>query len=151
MKHVIVSGAFDNIRSRDLRFLEEAAKLGELTVLLWPDALFEKLTGKKPQFPLVERLYFLNALRHVSRVIEAGAEADVNALPKNLHIDIWADVESPFNAAHEEFARSHKLEYRVFKDSKLSGFPELPPLPTMAGRKKIVVTEIGRASCRERV
>lgn len=32
-KQVIVSGGFDDIKSRDLRFLEEAAKLGELTVL----------------------------------------------------------------------------------------------------------------------
>jgi hypothetical protein len=43
---VVVSGGFDDIKSRDLRFLEEAAKLGELTVLLWPDAMLQKLTGQ---------------------------------------------------------------------------------------------------------
>ena len=51
-KQIVVSGGFDDIKSRDLRFLEEAAKLGELTVLLWPDAGLQQLTGKAPKFPL---------------------------------------------------------------------------------------------------
>src|SRR5208283_6073727 len=70
-KQIIVSGGFDDIKSRDLRFLEEAAKLGELSVLLWPDETLQKITGKAPKFPLAERNYFLNAIRYVSRVIEA--------------------------------------------------------------------------------
>ena len=45
-KQVVVSGAFDDIKSRDLRFLEESAKVGELTVLLWPDAMLQKITGQ---------------------------------------------------------------------------------------------------------
>jgi glycerol-3-phosphate cytidylyltransferase-like family protein len=49
-KQVVVSGVFDDIKSRDLRFLEEASKLGELSVLLWPDAALQKLTGKAPKF-----------------------------------------------------------------------------------------------------
>ena len=47
---VVVSGGFDDLRSGDVRFLEEAARLGELTVLLWPDALLEKFNGKAPKF-----------------------------------------------------------------------------------------------------
>ena len=62
-----MSGAFDDVRSRDLRFLQEAANLGELTVLLWSDAAVEKFTGKPPKFPFAERLYFLNAVRYVSQ------------------------------------------------------------------------------------
>ena len=71
---VVVSGGFDDIKSRDLRFLEEAAKLGDLTVLLWPDATLQKATGKAPKFPLAERKYFLNAVRYVSKVVEADAD-----------------------------------------------------------------------------
>ncbi len=81
---VIVSGGFDDIKSRDLRFLEESAKLGELTVLLWPDETLKKLTGKAPKFPLAERKYFLNAVRYVSRVVEADSSANFDTLPKNL-------------------------------------------------------------------
>ena len=58
-KQIIVSGEFDDIKSRDLRLLEEAAKLGDLTVLLWPDDAIQHATGEAPKFPLVERSYFL--------------------------------------------------------------------------------------------
>ena len=71
IKQIIVSGGFDDIKSRDLRFLEEAAKLGELTVLLWPDSLLEKITGKAPKFSLAERNYFLNAVRFMIRIHSA--------------------------------------------------------------------------------
>ena len=47
----VVSGGFDDLRSRQLRFLEEAAKLGELTVLLWPDEALQQQTGQAPEVP----------------------------------------------------------------------------------------------------
>src|SRR5208337_2973912 len=39
---IVVSGGFDDIRSRDLRFLEESAKLGSVTVLLWTDEAIQR-------------------------------------------------------------------------------------------------------------
>jgi cytidyltransferase-like protein len=137
---VVASGGFDDIKSRDLRFLEEAAKLGELSVLLWPDATLQQITGKAPKFPLAERRYFLKAVRDVSRVIEAGGSASFNALPKNLKADVWADIEATTSFARKDFARENKIAYRVFKADELKGFPELPPLPSAPGRKKVVVT-----------
>src|ERR1039458_8600666 len=107
-KQVVVSGGFDDIKSRDLRFLEEAAKLGELTVLLWPDSVLQKLTGKAPKFPLAERNYFLNAVRYVSKVVEANTSADFNSLPQNLRASLWADVEAMFNSARAKFAADRK-------------------------------------------
>ena len=139
-KKVIVSGAFDDIRPRDLRFLEEAAKLGEVSVLLWPDALAQQVTGKAPVFPLAERRYFLNAVRYVSRVIEADGSANLEALPGNLNADIWADVETSQNSDREKFARASKIIYRVFTAGELQGFPEPPPMPSAPGRKKVVAT-----------
>jgi len=137
---VIVSGGFDDIRSRDLRLLEEAAKVGELTVLLWPDATLQKLTGKAPKFPLAERSYFLNAVRYVSQVVEADAGADFNSLPKGLRADVWADVAATTNAARENFARERGVSYHVFAADELKGFPEPPPLPPTPGRKKVIAT-----------
>jgi len=139
-KHITVSGGFDDIKLRDLRFLEEAARLGELTVLLWPDATLQKITGKTPKFPLAERFYFLNAVRHFGRVIETDASTGFDALPKNLRTDIWADVEVTANPAREKFAREKKIAYRVFRADELKGFPAPPPLPSAPGRKKVVVT-----------
>jgi cytidyltransferase-like protein len=140
MKHVVVSGAFDDIRSRDLRFLEEAAKLGELTVLLWADGAIQRQTGKPPKFPPAERRYFLNSIRHVSRVIQLDETVSLDSLPSGLRADIWADIEASSNTARDQFARENKIADRVFKDSELKGFPELPPLPSSPGKKKIIVT-----------
>jgi cytidyltransferase-like protein len=137
---VVVSGGFDDIKSRDLRFLEESAKLGELTVLLWPDAMLQRLTGKVPKFPLAERRYFLNAVRYVSRVIEADGSAGFDALPKNLKADIWAGAGATANAARDKFAAENKIARRVFSADDLKGFPEPPPMPSVPGRKKIVAT-----------
>ena len=139
-KQVVVSGGFDDIKSRDLRFLEEAAKLGELTVLLWPDSVLHKLTGQAPKYPLAERNYFLKAVRHVRTVIEADPAADFNALPKQLRADLWADFEPTRNLAREKFAAGNKIAYRIFQADELKGFPELLPMPSLPGRKKIVVT-----------
>jgi len=139
-KQVVVSGGFDDIKSRDLRFLEEAAKLGELSVLLWPDATLQKLTGKPPKFPLAERSYFLNAVRYVGKVLAAEADADFDSLPKNLHADVWGDIETTSNAARKKFAAENKINHRVFSADELKGFPEPPPMPATPGRKKIIVT-----------
>ena len=139
-KKIIVSGGFDDIKSRDLRLLEEAAKLGELSVLLWPDATLEKQTGKAPKFPLAERKYFLNAVRYVRRVIEADGADDFNSLPKNLSADLWVDGESTTNAARKKFAAENKIAHHVFSAEDLKGFPEPPPMPSAPGKKKVIAT-----------
>ena len=64
-KQVIVTGAFDDLRSRHIRFLEEAARLGEVTALLWADDLVRQVEGKGPKFPEAERAYVLRAIRFV--------------------------------------------------------------------------------------
>ena len=135
-KQVIVSGGFDDIKSRDLRFLEEAAKLGELTVLLWPDATLQELSGKAPKFTQAERLYFLNAVRYVSRVVEANETAGFDTLPDNLRPDVWADYAVTTNPARERFAAENKIAYRVFTADELKGFPEPPPMPSAPGQKE---------------
>ena len=137
-KQAVVSGGFDDIKSGDLRFLEAAAKLGELTVLLWPDSVLEKITGRAPKFPLAERRYVLNAVRYVAHVAEASAASD--ALPKSCPADIWADCAATTNEARRKFATENKIAYRVFAPEELNGFPEPPPMASAPGRKKVVVS-----------
>jgi len=139
-KQVVVSGGFDDIKSRDLRFLEAASKLGEVTVCLWPDATLQSLTGRAPKFPLAERKYFLHAVRYVSRVWEADGAVDGNALPNHLHGGIWADCEATTSAAREQFAAKNHIAYHVFSADDLKGFPEPPPMPSVPGKKKVVAT-----------
>jgi len=130
-KHIVVSGAFDDLRSGHVRFLEEAAKLGELTVLLWPDEAIQKLTGQAPKFPQAERLYFLNAVRYVSRVHLVDGPLQPDAVPEVLGLrpDMWVVGEcraSPAKAAH---ARARGIEYHVLGGEQLKGFPD-PTAPS---------------------
>ena len=140
--HVVVSGGFDDIKSGDLRFLEEASKLGDLTVLLWCDDTIQQATGKLPKFPLAERQYFLSAVRYVSSVIKLGGKAMPDSLPgiAGLHPQIWADTEFSANFARERYCRNHSITYRIFTADALKGFPEPPPMPSEPGRKKVIAT-----------
>jgi cytidyltransferase-like protein len=141
-KQVIVSGGFDDIRSRQLRFLEEAAKLGELTVLLWPDETLQQRTGKAPKLPLAERLYFLNAVRYVARVVPADTLADPHGLSAlaGLKPQAWVEEESDAHPLRQAFCHKQGVEYRVLPASQMGGFPNPPPMPSPPGQKKVVVT-----------
>jgi len=141
-RQVVVTGGFDDIRSGHLRFLEEAARYGELTVLLWPDQTVQELTGEPPIFPEAERLYFLNAVRYVSRVILLAGAANPDELPDlgNIHPKVWVDGEGPGNEARKTFCRHQGLEYHVLNAERLKGFPGPVPLSVVPGRKKVVVT-----------
>jgi cytidyltransferase-like protein len=139
---VIVCGGFDDIKSRDLRFLEEASKLGPLTVLLWSDKAIADATGRLPKFPLAEREYFLNAVRYVGKVAISSDQSHPDSLPESVHSDvrIWADLDGSRNAARVRFCHKHKIDYAAFFLEDLQDFPEPPPMPSSPGRKKVVVT-----------
>jgi cytidyltransferase-like protein len=134
---VIVCGGFDNIRSGDLRFLEEAARSGPLTVLVWPDEAIERATGKPPKFPLAERQYFLSAVRYVSQVLASGPEQET-AVAGELKPKVWADREG--NASREAFCHSQGIEYRLLTPQALAGFPDSSLAAVRPNRKKVIVT-----------
>ncbi len=151
-KQVIVSGEFDDMSSKDLRFLEEASRLGDLTVLLWNDQALERFVGTPPKFPLAERLYVLNAVRYVDRVIPI-ANATPDSLPEipGLRPEIWADIAVRANEGRQKFCRDKEIIYRVFKGEDLASFPDRvwSPAYRMPGssespgtpaRKKVVAT-----------
>jgi cytidyltransferase-like protein len=139
---VVVAGGFDDIRSKQIRFLEEAAKLGELTVLLWTDAAIQRLTGQAPKFPLAERQYFLERIRYVHRVVVIDASAALDTLPPVAGgaPQIWVVPEAQGNAAQRAFCAARGWEYRVLSDRDLSGFPVPAPAPSIPARQKVVVT-----------
>lgn len=106
---VLTAGGFDDIRSRDLRFLEEAAKLGALKVKVAP------VEGAK--FPPAERLYILNAVRFVTHA-EAVSSGDV-AGPAGA---VWAERERNATVSREQAASEQGMDYRVIAESALDGF-----------------------------
>jgi cytidyltransferase-like protein len=157
MRPVFVSGVFDDIRSRQLRFLQEASARGPVTVFLWSDEAAAALTGKAPRFGLPERTYYLEAVRWVSRVETLDTGFSPDALPDpataaaggvgaaaadsaSAARPVWAvtgafgsPAEGP-SAAKASFCASRGIEYLELGSADLSGFPYAPP-PIDAPRK----------------
>lgn len=141
MSQVIVSERFDNLTSKGMRFLEEAAKFGELHVLLWSDGAIRRFTGKEPEYPLPEREYFVQALRCVAELHDSDDSLDVDALPDlgSFKPGIWIDQELTANEARESFCNSHGIEYRVLAEKDYAGYPA-PLSDKPSGRRKVIVT-----------
>jgi cytidyltransferase-like protein len=144
MQNIFVTGSFDNLRSLEVRFLEEAARLGEVYVEVWPDEQVERLTGKPPKFPAAERLYFLQAIRYVTwaGLVEADAGPDGLANLAEIRPAAWVDRPSSANPARQAFCQANGLQYHVLAEAALAGFPvRVPPAaPIEPVRKKVVVT-----------
>jgi cytidyltransferase-like protein len=142
LPQVFVSGGFDDIRSRHLRFLEEASKLGPLNVLLWSDETIQQKLGKPPKFPETERLYFLRAVRYVNEVKLQASIPSEDALPDFVKpTAIWAVEAAQDNSAKQAFCKSRGLDYRVISEAQIAGFPKSTfTKPEATGRKRVLVT-----------
>jgi cytidyltransferase-like protein len=95
MPEVLVSGGFDDLGSRQVRLLQEAARGGFVRVLLWSDDAVRSATGAPPRFGIDERRYLVESLRYVSAVevvdgparidgitYRAPPDADLGAFPR---------------------------------------------------------------------
>ena len=151
MTRVYVSGSFDNLRSPDFRFLEEAAKLGDLCVQLWDDETCQRANPDTVlKFPLAERLYVVQAVRYVQRVVVLGLSAAPGepADPDSLDMvdggpAVWAVEEAQDTPQKRAFAAARGLAYHLISPAELAGFPPASAseaaLPAHPG-KKIIVT-----------
>jgi cytidyltransferase-like protein len=142
-KHIVVSGGFDDIRSSDVRFLQEAAGFGLLYVLLWNDESLRAATGKAPKFPESERLYLLNAIRFIHEVRLVKQPLDSNGFPsmKDVHPHEWIVRQDDDTKAKRTFCKSERLGYRILEEAELEGFPEISETKlNRPSRKKVLVT-----------
>lgn len=142
-ENVFVSGSFDDLRAKQIRFLEEASKLGPLTVMLWSDETIYHQTGRTPKFTEAERLYFLEAIRFVSKVKVAVGNVNIDSLAIENIVQpaswvLLAENDTPQKRA---FCNSNKLKYTLLNDEDLVGFTEVPEIyNNIQPRKKVVVT-----------
>ena len=142
MPRVIVAMGFDNPGSRDIRFLQEASRLGEVHALLWSDEAVRLLTGQEPHLPVAERLYFLQAIRFVR-------DATIVSTPPSLHVlpefggpgpDVWVVDERGDHPGKAAFCQARGIRYHVLRDEVLTGFPEASPGVLSPDRPKVLVT-----------
>jgi cytidyltransferase-like protein len=151
MKTVFVSGGFDLLGSGQVRFLEEAAKLGRVHVGLWTDDLVQRTTGRPPQYPYPERRYLIEALRYVSgvtvlsEVLDAGLSSEPGLFPVLIGgrpPDLWAVDEPGVTPGVRALGLAHGLEPIVLGAAILERVP--PPRPPSIGPdtdgKRVIVT-----------
>lgn len=141
---VLVAGSFDNPHARQMRFLEEAARLGEVHLRLWSDALVERFTGQPAKFPLAERRYYLEAVRYVARVtpLELAESPHAPVWEGHEHPQVWAVDAADDHPGKRAWAAAQGVEYRVISEAELAGFPPEPAMDTAhtPGVKKVLVT-----------
>lgn len=151
MNPVFVSDIFDDPGFRDIRFLEEAARLGSLHVWLWSDDLVKSRKGSSPRFPLAERLYIVQAIRYVSQALpiyhlpgrhHLPGNALQNCGPVTRHRPIWLVDEANDHPEKGLYCQANGLDYRVIDEKRLHTLPcEQPINPERdPGKKKVLVT-----------
>ncbi len=154
-RQVVVTGAFDDLRSGQIRFLEEAARQGEVTVALWSDDLAREREGRGPEFPAVERAYFLQAIRFVRRVMVVE-KSEVRSPEPEPDMGVWLTVVGKAGvkpdvivvrreedaAAMQAVCQAGGIHCHLVRDEDLRGFPEQRPEPPadVAARKRVLVT-----------
>jgi cytidyltransferase-like protein len=146
-RQMAVTGSFDDMRSRHIRFLEEAARLGQVQALVWDDEAVRASTGRPPKFPLAERLYLLQALRYVDQTRAVSGPIDPEALPEigESKLSAWVVPASDDTPQKRANCAARGLGYHIVAEQDVSGFPYVPEVtpPVTAPqfrRKKVVVT-----------
>ena len=143
---ILVSGSFDSLHARQMRFLEEASRLGAVHLLLWSDALVLAAGGQAPAFPQEERRYLLESVRYVSRVSLLDE-------PIGKHWQGWPGEEKPAAWVMQGEDDEESAGVRTWCAAQgvpvcaipSAGLEHFPPPPEMdqerrPGRKKVVVT-----------
>ncbi len=140
--NAVVAGSFDNLRSRHVRFLQEAARLGPVQALVWDDDVVRAIAGQPPKFPLAERIYLLQALRYVCRVTAVSGPIDSEALPPSAETrsSVWVVPAVEDTRQKRSYCSSRGLGYHVVADGETAGFPPALAVTPHTDRKKVVVT-----------
>jgi len=125
-----------------VRFLEEAGRLGEVSVLLDSDERVKALTGQVPKFPQAEREYFVGALRYVSqvRLVEGTTDSALRQAALALKPDLFAADEAGVGRLVAALGDIDGAEIRVIGAEALAGFPAVNVGASAGGVKKVVVS-----------
>jgi len=122
---VVVSGCFDLLHSGHVRFLQEAARLGELYVCIGSDENVYQLKGRSPVATQEERRYMLEALAcvHAARINSGFGLLDFTAELVDIQPDIFIVNEDGHSPAKEALCREQGIEYVVSRRVPEAGLP----------------------------
>lgn len=135
---VVVESSLDNLKSDDVRFLDEAAKLGPLHVRIPSDALLEARNGAAPLFPAAERLFLAQSLRFVesAEIVDTAVADELAALAGGGAQLAVREGDQDLGAAAERIG----LPVTLIGPQARAGFPVADVADPPAGVPRVVVT-----------
>ncbi len=135
---VVVEASLDNLRSADVRFLQEAGTHGPLHVRVPSDALVATLTGSRPRFSEAERLFLAESIRWVASaaVVDQPVAAELPGLASRYAAVVAREEDAATRAA----AAAHGLAYHLVSEGDAAGFPLIAPEALSPDGPRAVVT-----------
>ena len=129
---VFVSGCFDLLHSGHIKFLMEAAKLGDLYVSIGSDKTVKELKHRDTIYNEKERKFMLESLRCVKQVFIGSGSGVLDFIPELEQVkpDIFfvnSDGDSP---AKKQFIESKGILWYASNSQNL--YPNVPPFITNA-------------------
>jgi cytidyltransferase-like protein len=139
-RRVVACGSFDDLRSPDVRFLQEAARLGPVHARLWSDSLVVSTHGKRPAFPQAERRFVIGALRYVAGVSLVHSHDSVLHPLAGVRPGVVAVRPTEDDPELRAACARHGVSYFAPDSGALSGFPPCELRRPEAGARRVVVT-----------
>src|ERR1035438_6879609 len=124
-KKVFVSGCFDMLHSGHIRFLEKAAKYGDVYLALGSDRTLVGLKGRAPVTTEKERKYMLEAVRHVKQCVISRGMGILDFVDelKKLKPDIFIVNEEGNTPAKADLCQHMGIKYVVLQRDPSEGLP----------------------------
>ncbi len=135
---VVVEHSLDDLRSDDVRFLQEAARHGPVHVRIPDDELMQELSGGLPKFPVSERLFLAESLRWVSSA-EAVSRPLADAPDASMAADSVLVARGEDSVLRTAAAAAGVPVIAVWPDDR-AGFPVIEPYPVPSGTPGVIVT-----------
>lgn len=88
MTRVLVAGSFDILHTGHIFLFQEAAKLGDVVVVVARDSSIVKIKGQPPIIPEAQRLEIIQAIKFVSLAVLGNEGEDFLAKPLSLNPDL---------------------------------------------------------------
>lgn len=125
-KKVFVSGCFDMLHSGHIAFFKEASTYGDLYVGIGSDSTIEELKGRKTINSEQERLYMINAIKHVTKAfVNTGSGIlDFKDDLEKLKPDCFVVNEDGFSPSKQELCDQLGIELINLKRIPEDGLPE---------------------------
>jgi cytidyltransferase-like protein len=130
---ILVTGCYDWLHSGHVRFFEECATYGELTVVVGNDACVRFLKGDgHPLFSQDARRYWAGSIRHVHRALISSGMGwlDAEEEIKRVKPTIYAVNEDGDKPEKKRYCEEHGIRYLVLKRL---------PRPGLAARQSTVL------------